>query len=419
MLEPLPMDMRELKALEIAARCRINFKDGFWLVPSQSSDKTYRVTIDPPACGCEDFALRAKPCKHILAVKLTCERDHGGRAPEIIVDKVPRKRTYRQVWDAYNRAQCTEKNRLQVLLSELCRDVPQLPSPARGQKRIPTPDVVFAMVFKVYTCLPSRRFTCDLEDAQAKGHVGTMVHFNSLCRHFEMPEMTPILQSLIVRSSMPLRAVETTFAPDSSGFSVSRFIKWQDEKYGVQRSGKDWVKAHIMTGVRTNIITAAEIHGRDANDSPIMPSLLQTTADNFKVREIMADKGYSSTANIEAIHAAGAVPFVAFKSNANGAAGGLWEKAFLFYMLNREDFLKRYHQRSNVESTFSMVKAKFRDHVRSRTDVSMANEVYCKLLAHNICVLIQSQCELGIEPVFWQDEAMDGPRDVLPMLRPG
>ena len=68
---------------------------------------------------------------------------------------------------------------------------------------------------------------------------------------------------------------------------------------------------------------------------------------------------------------------------------------------NEDEFLKHYHQRSNAESTFAMIKAKFRDHVRSRNDVAMKNEVLCKVLCHNICCLIQSQCELGIEPSFW------------------
>jgi hypothetical protein len=57
---------------------------------------------------------------------------------------------------------------------------------------------------------------------------------------------------------MPLRAVETTFAPDSSGFSTSRFVKWYDEKYG-ERSGREWVKAHILTGVKTNVVVAVEV----------------------------------------------------------------------------------------------------------------------------------------------------------------
>lgn len=48
---------------------------------------------------------------------------------------------------------------------------------------------------------------------------------------FENAALTPILHALVVRSSLPLRAVETTFAPDSTGFSTSRFVKWFDHKY--------------------------------------------------------------------------------------------------------------------------------------------------------------------------------------------
>lgn len=51
-----------------------------------------------------------------------------------------------------------------------------------------------------------------------------------------------------------------------------------------------------------------------------------------------------------------------------------------------------------------MVKAKFRDHVRSKTDVAMRNEVLCKVVAHNICCLIMSQLELGIDLEFWKKE---------------
>src|SRR4051794_23337487 len=74
---------------------------------------------------------------------------------------------------------------------------------------------------------------------------------------------------------------------------------------------------------------------------------------------------------------------------------------FHYYNFNRDDFLNHYHKRSNVESTFSMVKAKFGDSPRSKTDTAMINEVLCKIMCHNICCLIQSMYELGIEAKFW------------------
>jgi transposase len=418
------MDLRELKALEIAARCKITFADGVWLFPSQTSPTTkYRVTVGAEvSCSCEDFQLHQKPCKHVIAARIVRARDYHGADPKIIVDEVPKRPTYKQDWPAYGRAQAMEKHRFQELLADLCRGIEEPPVAKTGRPPHTRRDSVFAMAFKVYSTFSSRRFNCDLIDAFERGHTSRLVPGKKVSAFFVDKELTPVLQDLIRVSSLPLRAVETTFAPDSTGFSASRFVRWIDEKYGVERSGHDWVKAHIMTGTRTNIITAAEILDRDAGDSPQLPSLLNaTTAAGFAVREVPADKGYSSVENVEAITAAGATPLIAFKSNATGGAGGLWEKAFLYYSLHREEFLQRYHQRSNVESTFSMVKAKFRDHVRSKDDVAMKNEVYCKFLCHNICCLIQSQCELGIEPVFWSDkpapeEDGEGPA-VLPMVR--
>ena len=39
------MDLREAKALEIAARLRLTYKDDAWRVPSQSGNGSYRVTV--------------------------------------------------------------------------------------------------------------------------------------------------------------------------------------------------------------------------------------------------------------------------------------------------------------------------------------------------------------------------------------
>ena len=53
-----------------------------------------------------------------------------------------------------------------------------------------------------------------------------------------------------------------------------------------------------------------------------------------------------------------------------------------------------------------MIKAKFRDHVRSKTDIAMKNEVLCKVLCHNICCLISAIYELGITPDFCADSGV-------------
>jgi hypothetical protein len=86
------------------------------------------------------------------------------------------------------------------------------------------------------------------------------------------------------------------------------------------------------------------------------------------------------------------------------AGGGLMAQMFHLYNLNRDEYLSHDHKRTNVESTDAMLKAKFGDSVRAKTDVAMANEALCKVLCHNLCCLIPSTDELGVEATSWGKE---------------
>jgi hypothetical protein len=77
--------------------------------------------------------------------------------------------------------------------------------------------------------------------------------------------------------------------------------------------------------------------------------------------------------------------------------------ALLTAQYKQDEFMARYHKRSNVESLFSAVKRKFSDHVRSRTPDAMVNEALAKLLCNNLCCVILSQCELGIKAELWKN----------------
>src|SRR5262249_30280841 len=151
--------------------------------------------------------------------------------------KFTEKKTYKQNWPAYNEAQMNEKDRFQVLLRDLCSGVKEeVRPPRRGRRSTPMADMVFASAFKVYSTVSSRRFACALAAAHGKGYLSELMHSVTICSYLENAAMTPVLLNLIVQSSLPLCAVESVFAPDSTGFSASRFVRWFDEKYGVHRS---------------------------------------------------------------------------------------------------------------------------------------------------------------------------------------
>jgi len=78
----------------------------------------------------------------------------------------------------------------------------------------------------------------------------------------------------------------------------------------------------------------------------------------------------------------------------------LKDQLYQFCHLHRETFLQYYNQPSLIEPTFSLMKAKFGDALRSKTDPALVNEPLCKVLCHNICVLMQSMYELGVPICF-------------------
>lgn len=408
----MALNTRETKALEIADRFRIVESSGKWIVPSQSSAKKYAVRIvgKNSACECPDFEARLEPCKHVLAVKLLIEKNENADGTTTITEtvEVTQRTTYPQQWAAYNAAQVNEKDQFQILLHELCKDIKTPVQQGKGRRRLPLSDALFSAVFKVYSTFSGRRFMSDLRESQERGFIARTPHFNCIFNYLEKPELRPILTSMVELSALPLKAVEDNFAVDSSGFGVSRFFRWYDHKYGVTKDRRDWVKIHVMCGVRTNIITAVEIHGRDASDAPLLRPLLDTTKKHFAVSEVSADKGYLSYDNARAIAAAGATPLISFKANStigDAKVHGFrktqaWTDMYCHFASNREDFLRRYHLRSNVESCFSMMKRKFGDSLRSRTDVAMVNEALAKIVCHNLTCLIHEMSELGVEPKF-------------------
>ncbi len=401
---------REGRAVLLAASVKITQAAKGWRVPSQSGrgHAAYTVDLDgdTPHCNCPDHELRGCVCKHILAVRIVRQRELFEDGTETVTQTVTVtgsvRKSYPQNWKAYNAAQTTEKAKFQALLHELCEGIEE-PTQKRGRPRIPLSDAIFSAVFKVYSTFSGRRFMTDLRAAHEAGHVGRMPSYNSIFVCLESEAVTPILHRLIVESSRPLKAVEVDFAVDGSGFTSSRFVRWYDHRYGISRVHHEWVKVHLMCGVKTNIVTAVEIAGSEASSSPMLPSRLSKTAQTFTPREVSGDKEFGSFSNYDAIERTGAVPFIPFKSRHTGQGGGLWGKMFHYFNFRRDEYLSHYHKRSNVESTFSMIKAKFRDHVRSKTDVAMRNEALCKILCHNLCVLIQEMYELGIDPLFWAE----------------
>src|SRR3989344_4356570 len=394
-------ETRKIKGIEIAKTSRIvKNEKGQWKVPSQSGAGFYMVESNGfgASCNCPDHELRKCKCKHIWAVELivTKEIDQEGN---VTITKTVRK-TYSQDWKNYNLSQQKEKELFMKLLADITSRIQQ-PAYTFGRPTIPLSDMAYNVVFKVYSTYSGRRFTSDMNITKEKGYIENTAHFNSIFNYLRKKELTPLLAQIVQLTSMPLRTIERDFAIDSTGFGTSNFQRWYSFKHGKEISSRRWVKCHFMTGVKSNIITSVSITSEFDNDSPELKALVNETAENFKMEEISADKAYLGQDNLELIESKGATPFIPFKSNNKPSGNGMiWKKMFYYFQLNNEQFLEHYHARSNAETSVHMIKSKFGDFVRSKTWTAQINEVLCKVICHNICVVIQEMHELGINPDF-------------------
>jgi hypothetical protein len=263
-------------------------------------------------------------CKHIFAVEYVIQREYiDDGQTQTFTETVTVKKTYKQEWPAYNAAQVNEKSEFQKLLHELCNGIGE-PSQKMGRPRLPLEDMIFSACFKVYSTVSGRRFMSDLRDAQGKGYITKTPHYNSIFNYLEDEKMTTYLKMLIEESSLPLQAIESDFAVDLSGFSTCRFTQWVQAKYSdpVQMTKREWIKVHLMCGVKTNIVTAVEISDRFGGDSPYFKGLVETTGSNFTMQEVSADKAYISAGNLQTVIDHHAMPYIPFKSN-SGPEWGL------------------------------------------------------------------------------------------------
>jgi transposase len=269
-----------------------------------------------------------------------------------------------------------------------------------------------------------------MRDLAARGFLTKAPSWNAVIDYMDDPALEPVLTDLIQRSAEPLAAVETKFAIDSSGFSTCNYMRWFDEKYGREQSQKLWIKAHLSVGVNTQIVTAVKITDKHDNDCPELPGLLATTQERFEVTQVLADKAYSSYENLATVEAAGAMPLVPFRAGSVMVSKShrvrhpppIWRKMLGFFLFQRDEFCRHYNQRSNVETTFSMIKRKFGQNLRAKTTQAQRNELLAKILCHNVAVLIHETYELGIAPLFWQEApaaqglpANDDARKVIPL----
>lgn len=406
-IEQPRQQLKEQKGLLIAKEGSIKkLNDKTWRVRSQTrtnKEYTIKLTPDGPMCSCPDWEKYENKCKHIYAMDYLARNSR-----EDINDKetpIIRKPTYSQNWSAYNTAQTKEKREFMKLLADLIFNI-CWEEYDFGRPNTPVSDILYAMIFKVYSQLSGRKFASDLNDAKEKEYVYQNVAYNTVFKYFQSGKLTDYLTHLVALSASPMQDIEKDFAIDSTGFGTSKFQRWFSYKHQKDVRTRKWVKCHFMCGTLTNIVTSVKITTEFEADTNQFKELVDLTNEKFEMKEVSADKAYQSRANYDLIDSIGGKAYIPFKKNSTGKARGspVWRKAYHEFMANYDEFMEHYHKRSNVETTVNMIKAKFGDYVKSKVWTAQVNEVLCKIICHNICVVIHEMENLAIIPNYENTE---------------
>ncbi len=307
-------------------------------------------------------------------------------------------------WHKYNLAKTNEKRLFYELLNELCKLIPE-PIHENGRPPIPVKDMIFMSALKIYNNFSSRKIHHDIKEAELSGYIKKAPHYNRLSDFFNSLWTYDLLKKILTITAIPLRELEDKFSLDASGFGSYQYERWKRFRFSKdfsKRGSRNYLKGHICIGTRTNIVCTAEVTYGNLSDINEAPKLLEGLKGKFNVREVSADKGYSSKRICQIIESMGALPFVMFKDNSNPGEKSpeIWKRMYNYFKNNRENFLQHYHRRSNVESTFAMIKMKLGEFLKSKKYEAQRNELMMKFIVHNITCLVSEIFENQIHIDF-------------------
>ena len=310
-------------------------------------------------------------------------------------------------WRAYNAAQTQEVTDVKALLGgfsdvlNLFEDRFQGPR-GRGRPSFPLGHVVFAVVLKVYSGLSSRRLESPLGESVDFGYLRNVAsgngvdggfvripQFNTVCNFLRSEWLTPLLLELVTATALPLKGVEHVFAVDGTGCSTRWYDRWLDHRLAKESDRQEWVKWHLVVGVKTNMIARAAISPGNHHDHPYFRPLVIETAKHFDVDTVVADLGYSSRSSHEVGPQLGVEVRIPFKSNTRPPSdnGSAWDADLRYFLENYDQFLVEYHLRSNVESAISTLKRIFLEKIRTESFVAQTNESLARFVGYNLRVL--------------------------------
>ncbi|MDE1863744.1 MAG: IS5 family transposase [Thaumarchaeota archaeon] len=181
---------------------------------------------------------------------------------------------------------------------------------------------------------------------------------------------------------------------DSTGLSHGQASYYYTKRLKLRRK---FVKISICADMRRQIICTIKIRHRQRHDSMDFVPLLEQSVRLAPVSTVVADRGYDSEQNHVASQNIGIANTIIRPKYENlqvHKTRGLHRKN-----MKRHFDWDMYHQRSKVETIFSVIKRMLGEHIMSRYILTQNREAMYRIIAYN-CYRINWNCLLILDGFY-------------------
>jgi len=158
------------------------------------------------------------------------------------------------------------------------------------------------------------------------------------------------------------------------------------------------VKLHAAIEMNWRAIVSFHFTRTYVHEVNYLEPLLESLWD---IGNVLADSGYLSRENCRVIYRKGGTPYIRPKKNTTGKS---WQgKRHVYwdpftemieqYQKNPNEWMKVYHQRSNIEAVFSALKRKLGGYVSSIKRNIQHVEIALKIIVYNLMILARKIVE--------------------------
>jgi len=154
----------------------------------------------------------------------------------------------------------------------------------------------------------------------------------------------------------------------------------------------EYVKLHAAIEMKTRAIISFHFTRTNVHEVKQLEKLLEPL---YEFGDVYADSGYLSVNNCWVIKEKGGTPFIRPKKNTTGRRnnGSAFTEMMERYNENKEEWIGKYHQRSNIEAVFSSLKRRLGGFVTSIKRHVQHIEIALKIIVYNLMILVRKIVE--------------------------